>query len=420
MSAQTTQPKPSPFEEVNRRLDEASKVAGVPEEAMALLKSPYREIRVEIPFMMNDHLQLFTGYRIQHNAARGPYKGGIRYHPHVDLEEVRSLASLMTWKTALVDIPFGGAKGGVACDPTTMNDRELYELTSTFFTRISMVLGPNRDVPAPDMGTNAKIMGWAMAAYGRLNGHTPAIVTGKPLELGGSVGREDATGNGVVIITNQWAEANGLSLKGARVVIQGFGNVGSFAAKHFYNKHAKVIAVGDVKGSIKNDRGLDIPHLIKHVQTTGSVVEFKESDPLGSDELLFQECDYLVPAALGGVITGENAGQVKAQVVVEAANHPVTPEGGDILAGNNIEVIPDIIANAGGVTVSYFEWVQNIQQFAWKEKRIHDELYAILRKSFANVMFFAKEHDCSLRLASFGIALDRVYRASKARGYTRV
>jgi glutamate dehydrogenase (NAD(P)+) len=245
-------------------------------------------------------------------------------------------------------------------------------------------------------------------------------VTGKPLELGGSVGREDATGNGVVIITEQWAEANGLSLKGARVVIQGFGNVGSFAGKHFYDKQAKVIAVGDVKGSIKNDKGLDIPHLFKHVQATGSVVGFKESDPLSSDELLFQECDYLVPAALGGVITGQNAGSVKAQVVVEAANHPVTPEGEDILFGNNIEIIPDIIANAGGVTVSYFEWAQNIQQFAWKEARIHEELYTILRKSFANVMHFAKEHNCSLRLASFGIALDRVYRASKARGYLRV
>ena len=420
MTAQTAQPKSSPFEEVNRRLDEASEVAGVPQEAMALLKNPYREIRVEIPLVIDDHLQLFTGFRIQHNAARGPYKGGIRYHPHVDLEEVRSLASLMTWKTALVEIPFGGAKGGVACDPTIMNDKELYDLTVTFFTRISMVLGPTRDVPAPDMGTNAKIMGWAMAAYGRLNGHTPAIVTGKPLELGGSVGREDATGKGVVIITEQWAEANGLSLKGARVVIQGFGNVGSFAAKHFAGKHAKIIAVGDVKGSIKNDKGLDIPRLFKHVQATGSVVGFKESDPLNSDQLLFQECDYLVPAALGGVITGQNAGSVKAQVVVEAANHPVTPEGEDILTGNNIVVIPDIIANAGGVTVSYFEWAQNIQQFAWKDARIHEELYAILRKSFANVMHFAKEHDCSLRLASFSIALDRVYRASKARGYLRL
>ncbi len=420
MTAQIAQPKPSPFEEVNRRLDEASEVAGVPEEAMALLKNPYREIRVQIPLFQDGHLHHYTGYRIQHNAARGPYKGGVRYHPQVDLEEVRALASLMTWKTALVNIPFGGAKGGVTIDPFSLSTDELYDLTDTFFTRISMIIGPNRDVPAPDMGTNAQIMGWAMAAYGRKEGHTPAVVTGKPLELGGSVGREDATGKGVVIITEQWAEANGLSLKGARVVIQGFGNVGSFAAKHFYDQHAKVIAVGDVKGSIKNDQGLDIPHLFKHVQATGSVVDFKESDPLNSDELLFQECDYLVPAALGSVITGQNAGSVKARVVVEAANHPVTPEGEDTLSGNNIEIIPDIIANAGGVTVSYFEWAQNIQQFAWKEARIHEELHTILRKSFTNVMHFAKEHNCSLRLASFGIALDRVYRASKARGYLRL
>ncbi len=420
MSAQTAQSKPSPFEEVNRRLDEASEEAGVPEEAMALLKNPYREIRVQIPLFQDGRLHHYTGYRIQHNAARGPYKGGVRYHPQVDLEEVRALASLMTWKTALVNIPFGGAKGGVTIDPYSLSTEELYDLTNTFFTRISMIIGPNRDVPAPDMGTNAQIMGWAMAAYGRKEGHTPAVVTGKPLELGGSVGREDATGKGVVIITEQWAEANDLSLQGARIVIQGFGNVGSFAAKHFNDQQAKVIAVGDVKGSIKNDQGLDIPHLFKHVQATGSVVGFKESDPLGSDELLFQECDYLVPAALGSVITGENAGKVKTQVVVEAANHPVTPEGEDILIGNNIEIIPDIIANAGGVTVSYFEWAQNIQQFAWKEARIHEELYTILRKSFTDVMHFAKEHNCSLRLASFGIALDRVYRASKARGYLRV
>ncbi len=420
MSAQNAKPKASPFEEVNSRLDEASTVAGIPQEAMQLLKSPYREIRVEIPFMANDHLSVFTGYRVQHNAARGPYKGGIRYHPHVDLEEVRALASLMTWKTALVKIPFGGAKGGVACDPSVMNDQELYELTSTFFNRISMVIGPYRDIPAPDMGTNAKIMGWAMAAYGRKEGHTPAVVTGKPLELGGSVGREDATGKGVVIITEQWAEANGSSLEGARVVIQGFGNVGSFAAHHFNQKGAKVIAVGDVRGSIKNDKGLDIPHLIKHVQTTGSVVDFRDSDPVENDELLLQECDYLVPAALGGVINGSNADRIKTQVVVEAANHPVTPEGGDILTKNNIVTIPDIIANAGGVTVSYFEWAQNIQQFAWKADRIDSELYSILTESFANVMHFAKEHKCSLRLACYGIALERVYKASKARGYIRV
>ena len=326
----------------------------------------------------------------------------------------------MTWKTALVNIPFGGAKGGVACDPHAMSEEELFELTNTFFTRIAMILGPNRDVPAPDMGTNAKVMGWAMAAYGRINGHTPAIVTGKPLELGGSVGREDATGKGVVIVTEQWAKASALSLEGARVVIQGFGNVGSFAALNFAQKGARVIAVNDVKGGVKNDKGLNIPNLMEHVKATGSVVGFEGSDPLEGDEILYQECDFLVPAALGGVITGENASKIKAQVIVEAANHPVTPDGEDILVKNGVVMIPDLIANAGGVTVSYFEWAQNIQQFAWKEARIDDELHAILGKAFAQVLDYAKKYQCTYRQASFAIALDRVYRASKARGYIRV
>ena len=410
----------SPFEEVNQRLDEARELAEVPEAAMTLLKSTYREIRVEIPLFSKGKLRNFIGYRIQHNGARGPYKGGIRYHPHVDLEEVRALASLMTWKTALVDIPFGGAKGGIACDPLIMTDEELYDVTVTFFTRIAMILGPTRDIPAPDMGTNAQVMGWAMAAYGRLNGHTPAIVTGKPLELGGSVGREDATGKGVVIITEQWAQQQGRDLKNTKVVIQGFGNVGSFAAKYFAEKGATVIAVSDIRGGIRNDKGLDIMALMKHVKETRSVVGFERAEPLDGDEILYQECDYLVPAALGNVITGENAGRIKAGVVVEAANHPVSPGGGDVLTGSGVEIIPDVIANAGGVIVSYFEWAQNIQQFAWEKERIDKELHAILSKSFADVMQYCAAHKCSLRLACFALALSRVYRASKARGYIRI
>ncbi|MCH7498353.1 MAG: glutamate dehydrogenase [Candidatus Marinimicrobia bacterium] len=420
MSSEKPQKALTPFDEVNQCLDAARELAKVPEEALTLLKSPYREIRVEIPLFSNGKLRNFTGYRIQHNAARGPYKGGIRYHPHVDLHEVRALASLMTWKTALVDIPFGGAMGGITCDPLTMTDEELYDVTVTFFTRIAMILGPNRDIPGPDMGTNAKVMGWAMAAYGRLNGHTPAIVTGKPLELGGSVGREDATGKGVAIITEQWAQRQGRNLKNARVVIQGCGNVGSFAALHLAEKGAKVIAISDVRGGIRNDAGLDIRALMEHMKKTDSVVGFKAGEPLDGDEILNQECDYLVPAALGGVITEKNAGKVKAGVVVEAANHPVTPLGSDILARNGVEIIPDLIANAGGVIVSYFEWAQNIQQFAWEKERIDKELHATLRKSFAGVMQFATAHKCSLRLASFAIALSRVYQASKARGYIRL
>ena len=410
----------SPFDEVNARLDEAADLAGVPVEAMSLLKAPYREIQVQIPIFSNSHLRHFSGYRVQHNAARGPYKGGIRYHPHVDLEEVRALASLMTWKTALVNIPFGGAKGGVACDPSTLSESELYDLTTIFFSRLAMILGPSRDIPAPDMGTNAKVMGWAMAAYGKLNGHTPAVVTGKPLSLGGSLGREDATGKGVVIVTGQWARDNGLSLEGATVVVQGFGNVGSFAAYHFVDKGAKVIAVNDIKGAIRNDKGLDIEALMQHVAKTGTVAGFELADELNSDEILLQKCDYLVPAALGGVITSENAGQIDAKVVVEAANHPVTSGGEEILLKAGVEIIPDLIANAGGVTVSYFEWVQNIQQFAWNAERVSEELQRILGGGFAQVLEFAKENKVTLRQASFGLALKRVYEASKARGYIRL
>ncbi len=410
----------SPFEEVNSRLYVAGRIAGIPEAAMTLLINPYREINVQIPLMVDGKLHNYTGYRIQHNAARGPYKGGVRYHPHVDLEEVRALASLMTWKTALVNIPFGGAKGGVACNPMELSENEQYELTNTFFTRIAMILGPNRDIPAPDMGTSAKTMGWAMAAYGRLNGHTPAVVTGKPMELGGSVGREDATGKGVAIITNQWARYNGHSLEGAKVVIQGFGNVGSWAAYNFVKRGAIVIAVNDIGGAIKNDKGLDIDKLFAHVKETGSVTGFPESDPLDMDEILSQECDYLVPAALGNVITAENASKIKAQVIVEAANHPVTPEAEDYLISKGKTVLPDIIANAGGVTVSYFEWVQNIQQFAWDERKVDEEIHTVLNGSFTQVLDYMKEKGCILREACYAISMDRVYRASKARGYIRV
>ncbi len=420
MTADNATKHTSPFDEVNARIDSAAGLAGVPEEALPLLKTPYREIRVQIPLFSNGRLQQLTGYRIQHNAARGPYKGGIRYHPHVDLEEVRSLASLMTWKTALVNIPFGGAKGGVAVDPYKLSESELYDLTVTFFSRIAMILGPSRDIPAPDMGTNAKVMGWAMASYGRMNGHTPAVVTGKPLELGGSVGREDATGKGVVIVTEQWARHEGRDLKGAHVVIQGFGNVGSFAALHFEAKGAKVIAVNDIRGAIKNDRGLAIGSLMEHVKETGSVAGFKEADELDSAEILYQKCDYLVPAALGGVITGENAGRIQAAVVVEAANHPVTPEGEEGLHKAGIIMLPDLIANAGGVTVSYFEWVQNIQQFAWDAEKVAVELDRILGGAFTQVLEFSEKNGCTLRQACFALALKRVYEASRARGYIRI
>ncbi|HJU82850.1 MAG TPA: Glu/Leu/Phe/Val dehydrogenase dimerization domain-containing protein, partial [Holophagaceae bacterium] len=375
------------FDNVNRQFDEAADILGMAPEVRDVLKTPYREVAVALPIRMDDgSLKVFHGYRVQHNGVRGPQKGGIRFHPEVDLDDVRALASLMTWKTAVVNIPFGGAKGGIQCDPSKMSLHELENLTRRYTAKISMVLGPTRDIPAPDVNTNAQTMAWVMDEYGRKAGYQPACVTGKPIELGGSQGREAATGKGVAIITREACGVLGMNLKGARVVLQGFGNVGSFTARFLDEMGAKVVAVADHAGGVKNDKGLDVKALAAHVKANkGTVAGFAGGEAFDKDTVFGLECDILIPAALGGVITKANAAGIKAKLVVEGANAPTTTEADEILKGKGVTVIPDILANAGGVTVSYFEWVQNLQQFFWEEGEVFQKEEKIMVQAFHDV-----------------------------------
>ncbi len=373
---------------------------------------------MQVPVRLDDGtLQVFTGYRIQHNGARGPYKGGIRYHPDADIDEVRALASLMTWKTAVVDIPYGGAKGGVQCDPTTMSSGEKQRLTRRFTSAISYILGVNRDVPAPDVNTDAQTMAWMMDAYSGRYGYTPAIVTGKPVELGGSYGRDAATGRGVVFCLDEVARDYRIELEGATVAIQGFGNVGSWAARLIGELGCRVVAVTDVKGGVHRADGLHVPALWDWAQETGSVVGFSGAEEISNAELLELDVDVLIPAALDRVINEGNADRIKARVVLEAANHPVTPAADDVLQEKGIIVVPDILANAGGVTVSYFEWAQNIQQFRWEEERVNNELKKTMTRAWQNVYERSALDGIPLRLAAFAIAVAKVERADVLRGY---
>ncbi|MBA2385280.1 MAG: glutamate dehydrogenase [Actinobacteria bacterium] len=383
-----------------------------------VLRTSYRELRVQVPIRMDDgSLEVFTGYRVQHNAARGPYKGGIRYHPDADLDEVRALAALMTWKTAVVGIPFGGAKGGVQCDPTQMSDGEKQRLTRRFTQMISYVLGTNRDIPAPDMGTDAATMAWMMDAYSSRYGYTPGIVTGKPVELGGSLGREAATGRGVVYAIEDAARDLGIELEGATVAVQGFGNVGSWFARLVLELGCRVVAVSDVKGGIHRAGGLDVDAVAEHVRESGSVVGVPDTESISNEELIELDVDVLVPAALDRVITERNADRVRARLIAEAANHPVSPAGDEILEANGKTVIPDILANAGGVTVSYFEWVQNIQQFRWEEEHVNTELKKTMSRAWEAVYARSQADGIPLRLAAFAIAVEKVDRADRLRGY---
>jgi len=412
------QKKATNFNIAKFQFEEAADCLGLTDDQRKLLGNPYRELVVQLPVKMDDgRLEVFEGYRVQHNAARGPYKGGMRYHPEVDLHEVRGLAALMSWKTALVDVPFGGAKGGVTCNPRSMSLSELQRLTRSFAEKIDLIIGPQRDIPAPDMNTNAQTMGWFMDAYGKKHGHTPAIVTGKPLALGGCAGREAATGQGTIVVMQQACKAAGVTVKGAKVVIQGFGNVGSFAALHAHKLGVKVVAVSDVFGGIHNPKGLDIPKLISHVKSTGSVSGFSGSKPIDNEELLLMRCDVLIPAALGGIIFEGNAQKIKCKILMEAANGPTTPTADKILAENGIMVVPDILTNAGGVIVSYFEWVQNHQMFKWDLKEIEKRLSDRLATSWKVTYERSKSKKISLRTAAYCVALERVIEASKARGF---
>jgi glutamate dehydrogenase (NAD(P)+) len=403
---------------VNENIRRAAKVLELGERIEQLLLSPNREVKVEVAIELdNGQVATFSGYRIQHNDARGPMKGGLRYHPTVDAEEVAALASLMTWKTAVVNIPYGGAKGGVNCDPAKLTPRELERVTRKFIANIREIIGPNVDIPAPDVNTNAQVMAWVMDEYSRFYGFSPAVVTGKPLDLHGSLGREEATGRGVAFITADLMAELGRPLQGTRVVIQGFGNVGSFAALFLQQAGANVVAVSDVSGGLRRADGLPIPALFDYARVNkGSIVGFPGAEAISGDAVFSTPCDIFIPAALGGVLTAERAQALPAGVVIEAANAPTTPEGDAILARRQIPVVPDILANAGGVTVSYFEWVQNIQQFRWDVERVNGELRSLMTKAYQDVSQLAKKHNVPQRTAAYVLALGRVAKATVMRG----
>ncbi|MBE7518512.1 MAG: glutamate dehydrogenase [Thermoflexaceae bacterium] len=387
-------------------------------EVVELLRTSWREIHTQLPVRMdNKKLRIFEGYRVQHNGARGPYKGGVRFHPRADLDEVRALAMLMTYKCALMDLPFGGAKGGVMCDPVRMSETELNRLTRAYTQHIGMLLGVNRDIPAPDMGTNAQTMAWMMDAYGQRYGYTPGIVTGKPVDLGGSFGRDQATGRGVATCMREYARLEGTNPAEIRVAIQGYGNVGSWVCRVASELGFRIIAVSDVKGGIHNPAGIDIAAVDRWFSVAGSVAGFPEAEPITNEQILEVDCDYLVPAAVEEVITGENAGAIRARAVIEAANHPVTPSGDAILAERGIPVLPDVLVNAGGVTVSYFEWTQNIQQFRWSLERVNQELESRMVTVFNDLMSRVARDGTRPRQAAFDIALERVGRAIMLRGF---
>lgn len=402
----------------NRNFRQASRILGLDSRIEKSLLIPFREIKVECTIPKDDGtLVSYVGFRVQHDNARGPMKGGIRYHPEVDPDEVNALAQLMTWKTAVADIPYGGAKGGIGCTPKELSKSELERLTRVFTQKIHDLIGVNVDVPAPDMGTNAQTMAWILDEYSKFHGHSLAVVTGKPLDLGGSLGREAATGRGVVYATEALLAEHGKSIKGLTFAIQGFGNVGSWAARLIHERGGKVVAVSDITGAVTNPSGIDIPNLVNHKEATGSLINFDGGVAMYQDEVLISECDVLIPCALGGVLNRENAGKVRAKFIVEAANHPTDPEADEILAKKGVIVLPDIYANSGGVTVSYFEWVQNIQGFMWEEEKVNKELHRYMTKAFRNIKNMCQTHNCNLRMGAFTLGVNRVARATILRGW---
>ena len=395
----------------------ASSALGIESQLEKVLTTPKREVKVEcIIELDNGEMASYTGFRVQHDAARGPMKGGLRFHPEVDPDEVNSLASLMTWKTAVVNIPYGGAKGGIACDPRQLSHQELQKITRAFVDEIHDVIGPQLDIPAPDMGSNAQTMAWIVDQYSKYHGWTPAVVTGKPLELGGSEGREAATGQGVFYAIEALMKDEKKDLSDLRFAIQGFGNVGSFAAKFLFDVGGKITAISDAGGAIRNKEGIDINKLIQHTQSTGTICGFEGAEAFKRDDLLTEDCDVLIPAALGGVLTSDNAKDVKAKYIIEAANGPTTPEADEYFIKNGVTVLPDIFVNAGGVVVSYFEWVQNIQQFRWNLKRVNDELKTIMLDAYKEIINTQNTTHCDLRTAAFQLAISRVSRATALRG----
>jgi glutamate dehydrogenase (NAD(P)+) len=408
----------NPFHEVQRRIEDVGRRLKLPDGIIARLRECERELTVHFPVQMDDgSLKIFTGYRIQHSDTRGPAKGGIRFHPEVNLDEVRALATWMTFKTAVVNIPYGGAKGGVACNPKTLSPRELERLTRRYASEISLIIGPESDIPAPDVGTNPQIMAWIMDTYSMNKGYSVlGVVTGKPLEIGGSRGRLEATGRGCMICARLAGKHIGLDLNGASVVVQGFGNVGAISAKLLAREGGKVIAVSDSTGAIHNAKGLDVEAVMRHKAESGSVVGYRPAEAIGSTDLLALQCDILVPAVLEQQINEGNAASIKARMIVEGANGPTTAEATRILRDKGVFIVPDILANAGGVVVSYFEWVQGLQSFFWTEEEVNQRLQHVMDDAFHEVLEISQREKVDMREAAYMLAIGRVAKAMMIRG----
>lgn len=395
----------------------AARLMDVGERIETLLATPLREVKVQVSIELDSgEIRTFNGYRVQHDNSRGPMKGGLRFHPSVDPSECVELASLMTWKTAVVNLPFGGSKGGVSCDPSTLSARELERITRKYVDQIQDVLGPTRDIPGPDMNTNPQVMAWVMDQYGRYHGHSPAVVTGKPVDLYGSKGRDSATGRGLLHVCREILRDLNRPLKGARIAVQGFGNVGSHAARLLCEEGAILVAVGDLHGGVKNERGLELAGLFDHVKRTGTVKGFGGGTACATEEVLTADCEVLIPAALGGAIDGRIANDVRAKIVLEGGNGPITPEADELLERRGVLVVPDILASAGGVTVSYFEWVQNQQHLAWEEERVLAELERVMKDAYDRVAQIARNRRVPLRTAAYVLAIGRVGKATVLRG----
>lgn len=408
----------SAWESALSQLDEAARTMNLDPGVLEVLRHPRRALEVSIPVRMDDgHIQVFKGYRVHHNTSRGPSKGGIRYHPAVTMEEVKALAMWMTWKCAVVNIPYGGAKGGVIVDPGQLSMGELQRLTRRYASELLPLIGPERDIPAPDLGTNEQVMAWIMDTYSTREGYSvPGVVTGKPLAIGGSAGRPLATARGVMYVTLATLKHLGMSVEDARVVVQGFGNVGGGTVDLLHDQGCVIVGVSDVKGGVYNPQGLSPQGLKAHRDKTGSVFGYEGGEPVTNEELLELPCDVLVPAALEGQLTDENASRVKASVIVEAANGPTTPEADEIFKDRGILVVPDILANAGGVTVSYFEWVQDLQAFYWSEDEVNDRLRQIMERSHVDVLTMAEDLKVTLRTAATILGVQRVADAHVTRG----
>jgi glutamate dehydrogenase (NAD(P)+) len=409
----------NPYGVAVAQFDEAADRLGLSQAMRAILRKPKRELIVNFPVRMdNGDVEIFTGYRVQHNINRGPAKGGIRYSPEVSLDEVRALSMWMTWKCAVVSIPFGGAKGGVICDPRKMSPGELERLTRRYTTEIALLIGPDSDIPAPDMNTNPQVMAWVMDTYSMHQGYSvPAVVTGKPIGVGGSEGRMEATARGVMVVTREAMLDKNMNPEDCSVVVQGFGNVGSITARLLHDElHCKVIGLSDIYGGVYNPKGIDVHRALRYSKEHGSLKGLPDSEPVTNAELLELPCDVLIPAALENQLTGRNAARIKPRLIVEAANGPTDPEADKIFNDAGITVVPDILANAGGVTVSYFEWVQDLQRFFWAENEINDRLEAIMKRSYRAVAQKASEQESSLRMGAYLLAVARVAEATELRG----